>query len=162
MEEYIYCSLKRRYFAYLIDQLIIGLLILLLIALLFVTIWIADLLSEDQLQPLLRGITPVLLMLIYPLYNILFICSSMSATPGKYYLGVKVIAISQPRIAFFRSASRCILIMLECYLVLPMIISTLMIIFTKQKIALHDIICKTRVIRRTSNNMNLTQNITIG
>lgn len=73
------------------------------------------------------------------LYFALFESSTKSATPGKQFLGMKVVDLLGHRISFLRATARYF-----CRVFLP--IGVIVILFTKKKQALHDLIASTVVI----------------
>ena len=84
-----------------------------------------------------------LFMAISALYNILFVAGKWEATPGKHWLGIKVTGVGGRRLSLLHSAARHLATGLSMmlgglgYLTMP---------FSKQKLALHDMLCHTRVI----------------
>lgn len=83
-------------------------------------------------------------MLISALYNIFFIASEWQATPGKRWLDLKVTNADGTRLTPLQSAMRHAASGLS---MLAMGLGYITMFFTKDKLALHDIICTTRVIR---------------
>jgi len=158
MYEYKYCGFSRRFFSIFAD---IGILILLLIGFVLIGITISIILDNLSINnvflnifskifydiifirsPIGLGWAPVL----STLYFSVFLCLNRQATLGKYFFEMKVITPDGKKLNFLRSYSRTLLQFISFFTIIPMIISVLLIIFTKQKTALHDIICKTRVV----------------
>ncbi len=86
-------------------------------------------------------------MLVSALYNIFFICGTWQATPGKRWLDLQVTTQDGARLTLQQSALR------HAASGLSMLLGGLGYItmfFTKDKLALHDIICNTRLLRLTS------------
>jgi len=81
----------------------------------------------------------------------LFDCSPLQGTPGKIITGIKICGIDGKRIGFFRALARNIL---KFFSVLS-IIAAAAAGFTKNKQSLHDIICDTLVINKSSDTSNL-------
>ncbi len=118
------------------------------------------------------------LTLLGLIVSTLFNSSKMQATPGKYLLDMKIITKDVERISFLRALVRIlspyiiiiiltmvftifvhswapsldvqVLATISYYVVVlfTTIISALLLIFTKEKTALHDLIAGTRVVRR--------------
>lgn len=83
--------------------------------------------------------------IISAIYNIGFVASRWQATPGKHWLGLKVVTADGDRLTLAQSAIRHLMsgisVVVLCglgYLTMP---------FNREKAALHDMICNTRVIR---------------
>ena len=94
-------------------------------------------------QPNINGlIANVIYCFFYYLILIpLLISSGKRATPGKMIYGLAIERISGKRLGFFRALFREFLIGLIG-------IFTIFIVFSKSKLALHDIILETRVVRK--------------
>lgn len=77
------------------------------------------------------------------LYNILFVCGTWQATPGKHWLGIKVVMKDGRKLTLLESAIRHSISGIS---MLPLGLGYITMFFTRDKLALHDIICNTRVI----------------
>ena len=85
-----------------------------------------------------------LFMAISAIYNIAFVASDWQATPGKRWCKIEVVMQDGSRLTWLQSALR------HAATGISMLMGGLGYItmfFTREKLALHDIICKTRVIR---------------
>ena len=96
--------------------------------------------SEDFL---FLGIDLVLIILII-LYYALFIASGWQATPGKKLLGLHVIRADGQKIGFWRALGRYLAYFPSS---LTLGLGFFMIGWSREKRALHDFICGTRVVR---------------
>jgi uncharacterized RDD family membrane protein YckC len=85
-----------------------------------------------------------LFIVLSALYNIIFIAGVWQATPGKRWLGLKVTSKSGARLTLLESATRHAASGLS---MLAAGIGYITLFFTKEKLAPHDMICQTRVIR---------------
>lgn len=106
--------------------------------------------AQDALVRTLLGgssislVNEKLFALISAIYNIAFVVSEWQATPGKRWLGMRVVMADGAPLnwwqATFRHAMSGVSMLLGGigYVTIP---------FTKEKLALHDMICNTRVVR---------------
>lgn len=93
-----------------------------------------------------RTISGIAIALIFSsVYNIYFVASVWQATPGKRWLGMKVVTKDGKPLTLLQSAYRHLMSGVSMgilsglgYLTIP---------FSKEKAALHDMICNTRVVR---------------
>ncbi|MCC8483938.1 MAG: RDD family protein [Rickettsia endosymbiont of Labidopullus appendiculatus] len=152
MSEYIYCGFWRRFVAYFVDGVILMLfaITLSLVAILLLdTSVFSDNSSIDNLFN-----DPRMLVILSPLflYNPIFESSSIQATPGCYILGMKIINKNGTRMGPFKSFIRILSINLACISIFILILfwigNILCIIFTDEKMFIHDWIFRTRMIRR--------------
>ncbi len=105
--------------------------------------------QDALLRSLLGGsLIPVvndhLFMLLSAFYNISFVAGEWQATPGKRWCGIKIIMADGSPLSWTQSAYRHAMSGVSMLLGG---IGYVTIFFTKEKLALHDIICKTRVVR---------------
>jgi uncharacterized RDD family membrane protein YckC len=85
----------------------------------------------------------VLPLMVSALYNIWFIAGAWQATPGKRFCGIHVVNADGSPLSLLQSAYRHAASGLSTLLVgLPY----LTIFYTKEKLAPHDMLCKTRVV----------------
>lgn len=76
-------------------------------------------------------------------YFTLFIASEWQATPGKRLLGLHVIKVDGGPITALRAFGRYWAYLISTIILL---IGYIMVAFTEEKTALHDLICRTRVV----------------
>ena len=93
---------------------------------------------------IIPGPSQYLMGAISALYNILFVAGKWQATPGKHWLGIKVVMKGGRRLTLLESTIRHTV---SGITMLPLGLGYMTMFFTRQKLALHDIICNTRVIR---------------
>ena len=98
---------------------------------------------ENQKALIVRHIIDAISTIIIALYSVLFITSKKMATPGKMLFGIHVVDINGKKLTKKRAAARFFASILSALL---LGIGLIMIAFTKEKTALHDLICKTRVV----------------
>jgi uncharacterized RDD family membrane protein YckC len=108
-----------------------------------------DMIQADMEQALKDGTffparDAYLAMIISALYNILFVAGKWQATPGKHWLGLIVVMQDGRRLTLLESAIRHIVSGVS---MAPSGLGYLTIFFSKKKLALHDMICNTCVIR---------------
>jgi len=111
----------------------------LLIATIFFTLEeIQDFVFE---RPLVGDAAGILIML---LYQGVFVAGRWQATPGKRLLGLHIVRTDGERVTSAWAALRFL-----CYFLslLPFGAGFAMIFFSRERCALHDIICRTRVVR---------------
>lgn len=85
---------------------------------------------------------------IHLFYVSLFQLFSMQSTFGYKLIEMKIINIDGTKVTFLKSFIRVILIALINMTGLLALVSLFCLIFTKEKKFLHDMICKTRIVRR--------------
>jgi len=92
------------------------------------------------------GVNLSAMVLVSAVYNILFVAGPWRATPGKHWLGMKVVLANGEALTLMQSTLRHILSGIS---MLPFGwgLGCLTIAFTKYKTAPHDMLCNTRVIR---------------
>lgn len=86
-----------------------------------------------------------LAVIISALYNIGFVASRWQATPGKYWLGMKVVMRDGSPLTLVQSAYRHVMSGVSMVILGGMGYITMA--FSPEKAALHDMICNTRVMR---------------
>jgi uncharacterized RDD family membrane protein YckC len=87
----------------------------------------------------------VLTIVFSSIYNIAFVASRWQATPGKYWLGMRVLCTDGRQVSIFRSAARHAATGITMGILSGL--GYLTMAFSKEKAALHDLICGTRVVR---------------
>jgi len=90
----------------------------------------------------------IISIVIFVIYTTYFHGSQHQATPGKMLLGIKVVGYQGQRISYARAFARPIA---SCLSLLIFAIGYLMAAFTRRKQALHDVLCDTYVINKSSN-----------
>lgn len=146
-----YAGVWKRFFAAVIDQTLYSVVYTVWLIILFpqkgLNLYesILDMLHEGQISGLIYQHILFPLIALW-LYNTLFECSSMQGTLGKALLGIKVTDRRGDRIGFFKAAIRSL-----CkYFIVPLSnIGYLLVLFTKKKQALHDILSGTLVVQST-------------
>lgn len=81
-------------------------------------------------------------MAVSAAYNILFVAGKWHATPGKYWLNLKVTGVGGTRLTLLHSALRHAASGISMYIGG---LGYLTMFFTREKLALHDMLCRTRV-----------------
>ena len=132
-----YASFWQRAGAYIIDLVIVNILTF-VIVLLLVVLGASGLLNDD-------GSANVVGLIIGWLYFALLQSSSRQATFGKQLLGLKVVDLHYDRISFARATGRFFSKILS---ILILFIGFIMVLFTKKRQALHDMIAGTYVLGR--------------
>ncbi|WYP27193.1 RDD family protein [Alkalihalobacillus sp. FSL W8-0930] len=85
-------------------------------------------------------------ILIYSaVFIVIFTASKLKASPGKLILGIQVLTLDNKQIGIGRSIGRYFAYMISTF---TLMIGYLMAGFTKDKKALHDLICGTRVVHK--------------
>jgi uncharacterized RDD family membrane protein YckC len=135
-----YASVGRRFLAILVDGLILGILVFAPIMVILLT---ASMKSGDvNGTPAWMTILTILEYLLPAAYEIFFI-GKYGATPGKMLMKIKVVSPDGGPISYGRSTGRYFAKMLSGII---LYIGYLMAFWDEEKRALHDRICKTRVI----------------
>ena len=93
---------------------------------------------------IIPGPSALLMGSLSAIYNILFAAGTWQATPGKHWLGIKIVMTGGRRLTLLESTIRHTVTGLS---MAPLGLGYITMLFTKQNLALHDIICNTRVIR---------------
>lgn len=131
-----YSGFWRKALALMIDGFVISLLMLVV----FVAIISFAGLGATQEQLILTIIGAYVIVLLYkPILE----SSKKQATIGKMVMGIKVIGASGGKISFLRALARFIIEQLHASFLVGYLIS----LFTAKKQSLHDIVCKTYVIK---------------
>ena len=91
--------------------------------------------------------TMLMPLLISAIYNIAFVTGDWQATPGKRFCGIKIVMADGRRPTLWDATLRHIASGISVFLCW---LGFITILFTKEKTALHDMICNTRVVRVTS------------
>ena len=129
--------LSRRVFAYWIDLICIGLLIVLA----WIGFWMLAIVSFGLLSPLL-----LILGLIPVLYHTLTIGGPGSATPGMRVTGVEVRSWTGERPSYLQAFVQTILFYVTVYPTWSLVL--LVALFNERRRTLHDILAGTLVIRQ--------------
>ena len=135
----------------LLASLLDGLVILVLylpfgLILTFATSMLFVMFQEHPLHPLIASVIKVISTLFGWILSAVysgFFLSRFGATPGKMVCGLQVITQDGGQVSFLRGVGR---FLGECLSSFLCNIGYLMVLFNEQKLALHDHICKTRVI----------------
>jgi uncharacterized RDD family membrane protein YckC len=90
------------------------------------------------------GPNEYLTILVSAIYNIFFVASTWQATPGKKWLHSKIVHKNGAPLTVWQSAMRHALSGLS---MLPMGLGCLTIFYTRERLAPHDMLCHTRVVR---------------
>jgi uncharacterized RDD family membrane protein YckC len=99
--------------------------------------------SLPSLDYILRALT--LLLVVSCLYNIVFVATRWQATPGKYWLGLRIIRKDGGHVGLLRSTARHAATGITMGVLSGL--GYLTMAFRADKAALHDLICGTRVVR---------------
>lgn len=106
--------------------------------------------SGLSLSSLLDPMDIFLTLVLAAFYNIFFVASCWQATPGKRWYKLKVVTVTGEPLSLGHSAARH----LACAIsTLPAGFGFVMVAFTPEKTALHDIMCNTRVIYREASHV---------
>jgi len=93
------------------------------------------------------GICDFHLFVIYnSTYNIFYFFDANKQTIGKKQFGLKIVDKNMDNICYLKSFARLILLYISLILFVPIIISWIMMLVSKRKIALHDLLTGTEVI----------------
>lgn len=126
----------KRAVAYIIDLIIVYAITFVVSSILAMTITFS---SEEALGEVVMIVSSV----IFFLYFILLESSTKQATIGKSFLGIKVVDFEGKRVSVLNSAGRNFARILSGMI---FAIGYLMVLFTKKKQGLHDILAKTYVV----------------
>jgi len=143
----IFATVGKRFVAVFIDGIIIMLVIM--VPIIVLSAMIAAAKQGDNASGAMVWVMPIMLLLEYGLpaaFEIFFI-GKYGATPGKMLMKIKVVAPDGDRIGYGRATGRYFAKMLSG---LILYIGFLMAFWDDEKRALHDRICKTRVITTQS------------
>ena len=94
---------------------------------------------------IILGLLPILSLLAWVLYYVIFEWSSLNATPGKWVLGLDVARKDGEKISFSRALARALSKIIST---IPFSVGFILCAFHPQKKSLHDIISGT-IVRRT-------------
>jgi uncharacterized RDD family membrane protein YckC len=135
----LYGGFWRRFLALLIDSIVIGFGF-------YILETVASLLIPDLALTRIGVVCLQLLSLLWTwLYFAVTHSSSVQASPGKRLLGLKVTDLNGHRISFGRATGRYFA---ETFSAMLLFIGYLMVLFTRRRQCLHDIIADTLVPRR--------------
>lgn len=154
-------KLFRRFWAYYFDNIIVAGIyagILIVLKMFGVSISLQGVLEQNYTDLVTFYLTYGLLFLVY---EISFLCSSLSATPGKLILGLEVVCYNQGSLfkVFIRSLVKVIATLISFVPFIFFLIAA----FTENKQSPHDIIASTLVVRKNNaaskkiNNINLIE-----
>ncbi|MFZ4541887.1 MAG: RDD family protein [Rickettsiales bacterium] len=101
-------------------------------------------LKDSMLGGSMIPIDTILLIVTSAVYNILFVISDWQATPGKHWLGMKVVTKQGEKLNWLQSTLRHVTSGLA---MLPLGLGNITIFYSREKCAPHDFICGTRVVR---------------
>ncbi len=135
-----YAGLLKRIIAFLTDVVFIGGVSLIVLA---ITLCLMDFV----IPPYLYLITFLLVLLIYKILMEGF----FSATIGKKLVGIEVVTRLENKISIKESIVRNLSLLLD---VITLGIGFIMIAFTKDKVALHDVVAKTLVVNSNEETVN--------
>ncbi|HUB68685.1 MAG TPA: RDD family protein [Candidatus Methylacidiphilales bacterium] len=136
---FVYASVLRRFVAVFIDGIIIDIFVFLP---LFFILGAGGFLLHQGISPLTNVMIIIVEYLFPALYEIIFI-GRYGATPGKMVMKIKVVTVDRAPMTYGRSTGRYFSKMLSGII---LGIGYLMAIWDEEKRALHDRICKTRVV----------------
>lgn len=142
-KEFAYAGFWRRFFAWIIDILILGV----ISRMLSIIIWLGPtgVWPETLMTWTLGTFEWLLKAFVGLLYFAVFESSVHQATPGKMVLNIIVTNLSGQRISFGRAVARDLS---KIFSILTLGIGFLIIGFTEEKRGLHDFIANTLVIRK--------------
>ncbi|QGM98483.1 RDD family protein [Methylocystis parvus] len=131
--------------AYLVDYLVMSAIVFVVAVVFGVTLALATGSAEDPLSDQAwRIVGTVIGLIVGVLYYGYFTSGSWQATPGKRALGIYVIRTDGRRIGWGLAAGRYLAYFLSS---IPLFYGFLMILWTDEHKGLHDIACKTRVVK---------------
>ncbi len=150
-----YARLSRRFFAFYFDSLIVTGIVSAL--LLFLKIFDVGISFEGIMEGDFSFFSRyyILYFLIYLIYEVSFLASALSSTPGKIILGIEVVSYESSFIkVFIRSLVKVIG-------ALPglIYISGLVAAFNEKKQSIHDLLAKTFVTDLDSRNLSFSSNM---
>jgi uncharacterized RDD family membrane protein YckC len=99
---------------------------------------------ENRTADIVNRIIDLISITIAAFYSVIFISSKKKATVGKMLFGICVVDVKGRKLTKLKAFARFFTSIIS---VLFFGIGVLMIPFTKEKTAFHDLICKTRVIK---------------
>lgn len=139
--EYIYCGFWRRSIASMLDGslILMPLTLSLLMVLAFATSSPWETVSKMVL---------VTSIFIRSFYIPLFESSALQSTIGCKLMKMRIMNVDGTRVTFLKSFIRVIVCSLINITFVLAIVSLFCVVFTKEKKFLHDMICKTRMVRR--------------
>lgn len=106
---------------------------------------LATLLGQSDTDDFFTGADFLIWLLISTVYNVWFLIGRWQATPGKHWCGLKVVTEQGEPITLTRAAMRWLASGVSW---IPFGLGYFCIGFSRQKAAMHDAICGTRVIYR--------------
>ncbi|RDI47653.1 RDD family protein [Falsibacillus pallidus] len=160
-KEPVYAGFWKRFAAYLLDGIFLGIPLAGITVLVFLFFfgatgffegiddpdYVDQELTNSQLIGMFAayGIVVIINLLASILYYAGFHSSKMQATPGKRILGLKVTDLNGNRISFWRALGR---LLAMSFLSTILMIGYIIAAFTEKKQALHDLIAGTIVVKR--------------
>ncbi|AEV70593.1 RDD family protein [Acetivibrio clariflavus] len=140
-----YSKISRRFFAYLFDTIIVsGFVCTLLLILKFLNIFdtktLVENISKGDFSFFINYY--ILCFLIYLVYEVVFLTSNISSTPGKIILDMEIVSYKP---SFLKGFIRSTVKVIESLSGL-VIISGLVAVFTENKQSIHDLLAKTFVV----------------
>lgn len=145
----VYANHVARILSYILDILVASILIRVLLE----RFWHVNLpiaLEAIAQNPTLQvtGIDPSILLIIstiYALYFTIFLILPWQATPGQMLMGIAVVSISNPQGKLLPSQA-FLRFVLSNMVIIPTMVGLFSILATKHKVAVHDVLCDTRVV----------------
>lgn len=139
--ELVYAGFWIRFVAYFLDGIIVG--IVQFVALQLPFMMIAGASEDPSVQATAFGVYYLLSLAVNWGYHTWFV-GRFGATPGKMACGLKIVRADGDRVSYARAFGR---ILAQILSGLILLIGFIMVAFDREKRALHDHICDTRVIR---------------
>ena len=140
-----YAGFWRRFASYIIDNMVLGIILLVLFILIGIVISMAGGFGGNSLYEIMRIAGYLIMLTVVWLYYALFESSKLGATPGKMLLGIAVADSTGGKVSFLRASGRFFGKALSGMI---LFIGYLITAFTPKKQALHDIISGSLVIRK--------------
>jgi uncharacterized RDD family membrane protein YckC len=150
-----YAGFWSRFFAYIIDAIIIAVLFAAVVVIPLIVLLPRD---GSSLSPLVYPLMIITIFLIYLLYESTFLSSVSMATPGKKLIGIKVTDMNGNKISFARALIRAIFkygfsilgqaVPILCILSWVPLINAFLIVLTEKKQAIHDFVAGTVVVQK--------------
>ncbi len=115
----------------------------------YITVELGDGVStlvESQKAVIFRSIIDIISVVIAAFYSVVFVASKKKATIGKIIFGICVVDSNGNQLTRTRALVRFLSSIILTTLTLGL--GLIMIAFTKEKTALYDLACKTRVIKK--------------
>jgi len=140
-----YSKISRRFFAYLFDTIIVsGIACTLLLILKLLNIFDIRSVAENIVNGDFSFFVNyyILCFLIYLVYEVVFLISNLSSTPGKIILDMEIVSYKSSFLKVFIRAIVKVIESLTCLV----LISGLVAVFTEKKQSIHDLLANTFVV----------------